>query len=216
MCWGAVRQGQGELLRSGAAPEALILTGDWCGGVRTDTLRQRLRARRWSPWSVQRSSRRHPTAGKTGCIGVVCPLTRVGYRVTRFGYVADQGGPADQVGPLNALPGTPGAIARLIPARRMVHSRGEDSGGLQGVPHSVADQRPLPCPYRAWGINAREVWQQDMSHDARLRPAAFCVMYKRRSGGVNATLFGRTICLSVEASAGAINLMLPHIMAADR
>ena len=78
MCWGAVRQGQGELLRSGAAPEALILKGDWCGGVSTDTLRQRMRARRWSPWSVQRSSRRHPKAGKTGCIGVVCPLTRVG------------------------------------------------------------------------------------------------------------------------------------------
>jgi hypothetical protein len=35
-------------------------------------------------------------------------------------------------------------------------------------------------------------------------------------GGVNATLSGRTICLSVEASAGVINLMLPHIMAADR
>jgi hypothetical protein len=84
MCWGAVRQGQGELLLSGAAPEALILKADWCGGVRTDTRRQRMRARRWSPWSVQRSSRRHPTAGKTGCIGVVCPLTRVGYRVTRF------------------------------------------------------------------------------------------------------------------------------------
>jgi hypothetical protein len=60
ICWGATRQGPGELLLSGAAPEAVILKGDWCGGVRTDTIGQRIRARRWSPASIQRSSRRHP------------------------------------------------------------------------------------------------------------------------------------------------------------
>jgi hypothetical protein len=46
ICWGAARQGQGELLLLGAVPEALILKGDWCGGVRTDTIEKRSRARR--------------------------------------------------------------------------------------------------------------------------------------------------------------------------
>ncbi len=36
-------------------------------------------------------------------------------------HVADQGGSPDQVGPLNALLGNPGSIARLTPVQRMVH-----------------------------------------------------------------------------------------------
>ena len=35
--------------------------------------------------------------------------------------VADQGCSPDRVGPLTALPGNPGAIARLIPPRRRLH-----------------------------------------------------------------------------------------------
>jgi hypothetical protein len=66
MCWGATRQGPGALLLSGAAPAALLLKGDGCGGARTDTRGKRSGARRWSRWSAHRRRRRHPKKRKNG------------------------------------------------------------------------------------------------------------------------------------------------------
>jgi len=84
---------------------------------------------------------------------------------------------------------------------------GAQAQGRQAAPLRMALEQRLALA----GVGSRRVY---LLYDHTTRSIG--IVFEQKFGGVDATLSGSTIFLSVEASTVAINSFLPHIVAAER